>query len=113
MAHGSSLPESDWRVLRTLHRIALDRYCARVLDECAAVLRSTGGSPHDRYMQLFRLVRDRDDELADAFNDLRRSSAIRRLAAMIILNAVTEDELAQFSPATREAALGCADIWRP
>jgi hypothetical protein len=28
-----TLPEADWRVLRAVHRTALDRYCARVLEE--------------------------------------------------------------------------------
>ncbi len=96
------LPESDWRVLRSVHRAALERYCARVLEECAAVIRDKDSSPHDRYLRLSRLINERDDSIAAAFNDLRRSTAIQRLASMIALGAVTDAELEQFSPATRE-----------
>lgn len=107
------LPEGGWRVLRSVHRTALDRYCARVLEECAAEIRDTDSSSHDRYLRLFRLVKERDENIAVAFNDLRRSTAIQRLASMIALGVVTDAELSQFSPATRGAAMAVADLWRP
>ena len=107
------LPEGDWRVLRSVHRTALDRYCARVIEECAAGIRDTDSSPHDRYLRLFRLVKERDESIAAAFNDLRRSTAIQRLASMIALGVVTDAELSQFSAATRDAATVVADLWRP
>ena len=96
-----------------MHRAALNRYCARVLEECGTALRDAGSSPHDRYLRLFRLLNERDESIAAAFNDLRRSTAIQRLAYMIVLGVVTEAELSQFSPATRDAATAVADIRRP
>jgi len=108
-----TLPEGDWRVLRAVHRAALERYCARVLEECAAAMRDTDGSSHDRYRRLFRVVQERDDSIAAAFNDLRRSTAIQHLASMIALGAVTDEELSQFSPATRDAATAVAGLQRP
>ena len=95
------LPESDWRLLRTLHRVALDRYCARVLGECAETMQGEG-SPHDRYLRVYRLLKERDKSLATAFNDLRRSTAIQRLAGMISLGVVTTEEQDQFSGPTRD-----------
>jgi hypothetical protein len=108
-----NFPESDWKLLRSLHREALERYCARVLDECAVVMRDDKRSAHDRYLRLFRLVRERDDRLAAAFNDLRRSTAIQRLAVMINLGVVNDVELGQFTPATRASALALAEIFAP
>ena len=108
-----SIPESDWRVLRSVHRAALDRYCARVLDECERAIRVGDGSAHDRYLRLFRLLKERDASVAAAFNDLRRSTAIQRLAAMIGLGVVTDAELSEFSAPTRESATGLADLLRP
>lgn len=107
-----TLPEADWRVIRAVHRTALDRYCARVLQECATGLEDTNGSAHDRYLRLFRVVTDRDASIAAAFNDLRRSTAIQRLASMIALGAVTDDELGHFSQATRDSATTVADLLR-
>jgi hypothetical protein len=108
-----TLPEADWRVLRAVHRTALDRYCARVLEECATGIQDTSSSAHDRYLGLFRLLNERDASMAAAFNDLRRSTAIQRLASMIALGVVTDEELSQFSQATRDSAMVVADLQRP
>jgi len=66
-----TFPEHDWRLLRVVHRTALDRYCTRVLEECVATIRGTDISPHDRYLRLFRLLKERDESIATAFDDLR------------------------------------------
>jgi hypothetical protein len=58
------------------------------------------------------LIHDRNDRIAAAFNDLRRSAAIERLAAMIDLGAATDADLAQFSPETRAASTALIEIWR-
>jgi hypothetical protein len=109
----TNIPESDWRVLRSVHRAALDRYCAQVLDECERAIRGADGSAHDRYLRLFRLLKERHKRLAAAFDDLRRTTAIQRLAAMIALGVVTDAELGEFSAPTRESATGWADLWQP
>ena len=108
-----NFPESDWKLLRSLHRAALERFCARVLDECAVVMRDDNLSAHDRYLRLVRLVRERDDAIAAAFDDLRRSTAIRRLAGIINLEVVSRVELGQFTVATRESATALAEIFAP
>ena len=113
MASRMNLPERDWKLLRSLHRAALARYCARVLDECTAVIGDDKFSAHDRYLRLVRLLLERDDRVAAAFNDLRRSTAMQRLAAMINLGVVNGVELEQFSPATRETAAALADMFAP
>jgi len=84
-----------------------------VLDECAVVVRDDKLSAHDRYLRLVRLVRVRDDRVAAVFNDLRRSTAIQRLAGMINLGVVSRVELGQFTPATRESATALAEIFAP
>ena len=109
---GRMIPESDWRVLRGVHRRALDRYCTHVLEESAEIIQMGDTSPHDRYLQLYRFLKERDRNLATAFDDLRRSTALQRLAAMILLDVVTDQEINQFTAATREAAIALADISR-
>lgn len=96
------IPESDWKIFRTVRAAALDRYCARVLRECTAVIDDRSSSNHERYLELFRLLRERDDDLADAFNNPRRSAALIQLARIHALGVVTEAELARFSQETRE-----------
>lgn len=96
----SHIRESDWQVLRRLKPVALDRFCERTLAECVQVAREGGDSAHERYLALYRLVHERDKELARAFNDLRRSSAINALIAMTSLDLLTAAELAEFSDET-------------
>jgi hypothetical protein len=94
--------ESDWKVLRRLKPVALERFCERTLAECVQVATGGGDSAHERYLALYRLVHERDKELARAFNDLRRSSAINALIAMTSLDLLTASELAEFSDETRD-----------
>ena len=70
-------------------------------------------SAHDRYLRLFRLIKERDERIVAAFDDLRRSTAIQRLAAMINLGVITDVELGQFSQATRVSATALAEILGP
>jgi len=83
-----------------------------VLEECVATIRGTDISPHDRYLRLFRLLKERDESIATAFDDLRRSTAIQRLAAMIALGVIPDEELGRFSATTRDSAVAMADSWR-
>jgi len=70
-------------------------------------------SAHDRYLRLVGLIRERDDRVAAAFDDLRRSTAIQRLAAMINFEIVSSVDLGRFTPATRESATALAEILAP
>jgi hypothetical protein len=105
--------ERDWKHLRSLHRTALDRYCTRVLDESAAIIQDTHDSSHERYLRLFYLLQDRSAEMATAFDDLRRSTAVQRLSAMVSLGLLTEQDLAGFNPDVQETARGLSDIYAP
>ena len=99
MSH--DFPESDWKGFRELREVALDRFCRRVLDEIEALRLDASRSHHERYLDVLRLLRERDEELAFAFNDPRRSQMIVQLAAMHAYGLVEPDELARFTPGTR------------
>ncbi len=94
--------ERDWKHLRRVHEVALDRFCARVLDDAAAVIQDAGLSSHERYLQLFDLLLDRNEAMATAFDDMRRSTGLQRLIAMVSLRLLTSDELAGFQPDVQE-----------
>lgn len=96
------LPESEWKILRELRPVALDRLCARILAESRAVIDDPSKSNHERYLALFALIQDRDDDIAVAFNDVRRSNALGRLAAIVHQDLLTDLELQRFGKETRE-----------
>jgi hypothetical protein len=111
-----SISESDWKHLRRVHAAALDRFCAQVLQECQALASESGRPAHDTYLLLFELIIERNQALAAAFDDMRRSNAVHRLAAMMDLGVVTPSELAGFSSATRETIariVGVAEAAHP
>lgn len=96
------IKESDWKLLRKLNDGALDELCQRALSEVQAIASDTSRSHHERYLTVFRTLKKRDEEIAEAFNDLRRSNALIKLANMKSLGLVTNDELAQFSVETQD-----------
>jgi hypothetical protein len=97
------ITERDWKLLRELKPIALERFCDRVLAELAGVAGARDKGSHDRYLTAFDLIHRRNEELANAFDGLRRSTALFQFAAMRSLGLVTDEELARFSAETREA----------
>ncbi len=95
------IKESDWKVFRKLHPVAVERYCERVLAESESLHRDPTRSAHERYLALYRLFRERDKELARLFNDFRRSTALEYIAIIKGHGWLTAEEFAQFSEETR------------
>jgi hypothetical protein len=93
--------EADWQHLRQLTPVVLDRLCARILKQVARASGAPGKSNHERYLAVFRLIERRDQEIADAFNDMRRSRALDRILAMHRLGLFTAEECAGFSEEVR------------
>ena len=96
------IPESDWKTFRELRHVALERLCKRVLDQVPRVVLASAGTYHERYLELFRWLGERNDELARAFDDPRRSQVLWQLAAIYVHGLLMPDELARFTPQTRE-----------
>jgi hypothetical protein len=95
------VPESDWKLFREIRGMALDRFCRRVLEEVDVLRLDASRSHHERYLALFRLLQNRDEQLAYAFNDPRRSRMIAQLAAIHAYGLLEAGELAGFTARTR------------
>ena len=95
--------EPDWKRLRRLQPLALERFCQRVLDEISRLAADAGQGSHERYRAVYRLLQDRDERLADAFDNPRRSAALVQLARIRAEGLLSEEEFAGFSPETRAA----------
>jgi hypothetical protein len=94
------IPERDWKAWRKLSNAALERFCGHILDEVTS-FRTASGSAHSRYLELFRYLRKRDDEIAEVFNDQRRSNARLQIAAAVRAEIVSREELSVFSTETQ------------
>ena len=106
------LPEKDWKLLRKLAPVALERFCGRVLKDATAIANAPAKTSHERYLELYKLLKKQDRDLASAFDDHRRSTAFIKLAWIYSLGLLTEAELGSFSEETRETALFLASRGR-
>ncbi len=95
------IPESDWKVFRKLHRVALERFCQRVLDESTAICAKNDATAHERYLELYALVQERNRRIADVFDEFRRSTALTSIRLMRVHDLLTADEIAEFSEETQ------------
>src|SRR5438128_2080347 len=108
----TEIKESDWKLFRRFHKIALERFCERVLREVRSAATEHSEGYHDCYLKVFALIRDRDKTIARAFDDPRRSIAFVLLANIKHEGLLTEEELMQFSPEARNAIEAIESIRR-
>ena len=92
------IKESDWKVFKRVREAALERFCERVLDAVARINSDNTKSKHERYVAIYRLVRERDKEIDSIFDYLRRSTAVTQLCSFRLNDLMTEQELRRFSP---------------
>jgi hypothetical protein len=98
MSH--KIKESDWKLLRQLHSVALERFCQRILEELERINSDSAKSFHQRYLDIFDVIERRDKEIAQAFNDIRRSTALTQLTAIQSHGLLTKEEFLRFTPET-------------
>ena len=96
-----AIPEADWRVFRSLHPIWIDRFCKRVNGELVRTLSDDSRDAYQQYLAAYKLMQKRDKEVASAFDDFRRSTAIFQIAIIRKLRVITDEELGRFSESTR------------
>jgi hypothetical protein len=97
----TDLPESDWKSFRKLREVVLERFCAQILEEVGRIASDEKRTSHARYLAVYELIQERDDQIARAFNNPRRSAAVLQLATMMSLNLITQEELQSFTPRTQ------------
>ena len=94
--------ESDWKKFTKLKRIALERFCESVLDESRVLCDREDLTAHERYLEIYNIIQERDKELVRAFDGHSRSRADQQLRDMYNKGFVTDDELSKFSEKTQK-----------
>lgn len=97
-----SIPERDWKTFRSLKDELLSEACERILQKADVLLADRKGHEHERYLALWELLREEDDDIALMFDDPRRSNAIMKLLALRSRGLLTDERFSRFSEATRE-----------
>ena len=92
------ITESDWKTFKQLREHALERFCGRILDEIERIGSDQTKSRHERYIAICQLTRERDNEIDQIFDTLRRSTAVIQICSARLHGLLTDDEVRQFSP---------------
>ena len=95
------IKEPDWKVLRRLHPLALERFCERVLAEVEQVIENKSGSAHERYLNIYGILGRRDRDIACLFNDLKRPRGLTMVAGIRSERLLPEEEFSGLSPEAR------------
>lgn len=98
------IQESDWKVLKKLHEVALNRFCQRALSDIENIVADTLRTPHQRYIALYETVQRRDKDLAKVFDNPSRSKAFLQIAALRSRHLIENEEFLRFSEETRALA---------
>jgi hypothetical protein len=96
------ISEPDWKIFKPVREQALERFCESVLAQVERIQADATKSHHRRYIEVHRLMEERDKELIQIFDHSRRSTAITQLAAFRSLNLVTDEEFSLFTQPTRD-----------
>lgn len=97
----SSIPEKDWKLLRAMKDEKLNQACGGILERIEAELKNKGKENHKAYLEVWEVVNSSNREIAEMFDDLRRSNAVLKLASWRRYGLLTEKELNEFSEETR------------
>jgi len=92
------IKESDWKTFKPLREQALERFCGHVLDEVAQIGSDQTKSRHERYVAIYQLTRERDRQIVQIFDTLRRSTAVMQICSLWLHGLLTDDEVRRFSP---------------
>lgn len=63
-----ALSKKEWHAFKTLKTNALERHCASILTESAALCANTEQSSHERYLILYKLINEHHRAMIEAFD---------------------------------------------
>jgi len=96
-----TIPERDWKLLRSMQPRVLSEACARILNAVESVVQERDGGNHETYLALWALLKKEDASIAFMFDDFKRSTGLFKLAAWQRHGLVSESDLALFTQETR------------
>jgi len=98
----NTIPERDWKYLRSINDELLQRYCEKANQKSNLILYNPSLDSYERYKQLFNHVEDSDERLARCFDDWRRSTIFTRLLMIIEESLLSDTEFQNLSSETQK-----------
>ena len=94
--------EADWKHFKKIRERALEQICKRALNAVVDTAADSSMSHHDRYLAVFRKIKDYDKQIESAFDGLSRSRMMIQLAIMQRLNLIEDLELEAFTQEVKD-----------
>jgi hypothetical protein len=96
-----NIPESDWKYLRTLKDEMLNTLCKRINNEASLIIADSLSSQHEKFLILFRHVMEKNEIIANCFDDWRRSNILLKLHMLRREKLLTDEQISRLSAETR------------
>lgn len=106
------IKESDWKTFKELRPLALQRYCKQVLGDVDKIIHDSEGDAHERYIEMYNIVRDGDKKLAQMFDGFSRSKALSQLVMYYAHDLLDDEEIARLSEETQKRINAILEIWK-
>ena len=91
------MKESDWKVFKQIKEKAIQLFCNNALSEYEEIIKSNKDDSQETYTYLYRMVVNRDKQMALLFDGHSRSKATLQLLAIRGEGLADEDLLKKLS----------------
>ena len=96
-----SVPEKDWKLLRTLKGEILKIACERIFQKIEVISKNRKDKEHQSYLELWNLIKNEDHKISKMFNDVKRSNALWILIEWRDNDLLSDEILEQFTEKTQ------------
>ncbi len=96
-----TIPERDWKIIRDLKQELLNVACEQIFQRIEKLSADRSGLQHKTYLELYKLIQKEDDKIAKMFDDLKRSNAFFKIAALRHYGVLTDAQMELFTAETR------------
>lgn len=101
----SDIPEADWKHIRALQPLLINRLCARINARVGRIINDPALTHHERFLTMFTAIREENQKVAWAFDDWRRSTIRMRIIEIHRQGLFEPGEIAGLSDAMRQRLL--------
>lgn len=97
----NDIPERDWKYLRSAKSELIETLCKRINDEASHIISDPSFGEHEKFLRLFRHLREKNEIVADCFDDWRRSNILLKLLRLREHRLLTEEHASRLSAETQ------------
>lgn len=95
------IAEKDWKKLRALKDEALNIACERIFYKIDNIIEARGAQSYKYYLKLWKVMKKEDKEISLMFDDLKRSTAIFKLAMWKKNGILSDDDFEELTEETQ------------